>query len=65
MPYGDCPLDRDKVGERVYMDILNRAQKYVHIMTPYLILDGELEAALKFARGARSRGLLDIAGDPG
>ena len=49
MPYGDCPLDTDKVGERVYMDILNRAQRYVHIMTPYLILDGELETALKFA----------------
>ena len=31
------------------MDILNRAQKYVHIMTPYLILDGEMETALKFA----------------
>lgn len=43
MPYGDCPLDKDKVGEQVYMDMLNRAQKYVHIMTPYLILDGELE----------------------
>ena len=49
MPYGDCPLDRDKVGEQVYMDILNRAQRYVHIMTPYLILDGEMENALKFA----------------
>ena len=49
IPYGDCPLDRDKVGEMVYIDILNRAQKYVHIMTPYLILDGELETALKFA----------------
>lgn len=49
IPYGDCPLDGDKVGERVYMDILNRAQKYVHIMTPYLILDGEMETALKFA----------------
>ncbi len=49
IPYGDCPLDDDKVGERVYMDILNRAQKYVHIMTPYLILDGEMETALKFA----------------
>ena len=31
------------------MDILNRAGKYVHIMTPYLILDGELEMALKYA----------------
>ena len=49
IPYGDCPLDQDKVGERVYMDILNRAQKYVHIMSPYLILDGELETALKYA----------------
>lgn len=49
IPYGDCPLDGDKVGEYVYMDILNRAEKYVHIMTPYLILDGEMEAALQFA----------------
>jgi len=49
IPYGDCPLDDDKVGESVYMDILNRAKHYVHIMTPYLILDGELETALKFA----------------
>ena len=49
IPYGDGPLDEDKVGERVYMDILNRAQRYVHIMTPYLILDNEMETALKFA----------------
>ena len=49
MPYCDSPLDEDKVGETVYMDILNRATDYVHIMTPYLILDGELETALRFA----------------
>ncbi len=49
IPYGDRPLDEDQVGERVYMDMLNRALKYVHIMTPYLILDGEMETALKFA----------------
>ena len=49
VPYGDWPLDNDRLGERVYMDILNRAVKYVHIMTPYLILDGEMETALKFA----------------
>ena len=49
IPYCDCPLDEDKVGEIVYMDILNRATDYVHIMTPYLILDGELETALKYA----------------
>lgn len=49
MPFGDCPLDDDKAGETVYMDILNRANTYVHIMTPYLILDGELTMALKYA----------------
>lgn len=49
MPYADCPLDEDKVGENVYMDVLYRASRYVHIMTPYLILDGELETALKYA----------------
>ena len=49
IPYADCPLDNNLTGERVYMDILNRAEQYVHIMSPYLILDGELETALKFA----------------
>ncbi len=49
MPYSDCPLDGYKVGENVYMDILNRATSYVHIMTPYLIIDGELENSLRFA----------------
>ena len=49
MPYCDSPLDKEKVGETVYMDILNRATDYVHIMSPYLILDGELETALCFA----------------
>ena len=49
MPFADSPLDGDKAGESVYMDFLNRARDYVHIMTPYLILDGELETALKYA----------------
>ncbi len=49
IPYGDCPMDGEKAGEAVYMHILNRATNYVHIMTPYMILDGELETAIKFA----------------
>ena len=49
LPYADCPLDSERVGEWVYMDILNRAERYVHIFTPYLILDGEMETALRFA----------------
>ena len=49
IPYGDSPVDGYRVGEMVYIDILNRAKNYVHIMTPYLILDGELDTALRFA----------------
>ena len=60
MPYCDCPLDADKVGEAVYMDILNRATDYVHIMSPYLVPGGELMNALKFAaqRGVDVRMIL-------
>ena len=49
IPYGDCPLDGERVGEMVYIDLLNRARHSVHIITPYLILDGELETALRFS----------------
>ncbi len=49
LPYYDDPLDREHVARQVYVDILARAQHYVHIMTPYLILDGELENALTYA----------------
>ncbi|MEE0949178.1 MAG: phospholipase D-like domain-containing protein, partial [Streptococcus equinus] len=49
IPYGDSPLDTDKIGENVYIDILNHAREYVYIMTPYLILDSEMEHALCFA----------------
>lgn len=46
MPYGDSPLDAERIGQRVYLDILSRAKHYVHIMTPYLILDQEMENVL-------------------
>lgn len=60
MPYGDSPLDHHRVGEQVYIDLLSRAQRYVHIMTPYLILDSRMEGALKYAarRGVDVRILL-------
>ena len=64
VPYGDCPLDGEKVGERVYMDILNRSLSYVHIMTPYLILDGEMETALKFAAERGAEVVLILPGIP-
>ena len=49
IPYGDSPLDQGTVGELVYLDIINTARNYVHIMTPYLILNYELVQALQFA----------------
>ena len=46
IPYGDSPFDNENVGEEVYFHILNHAKKYVHIMTPYLILDNEMLTTL-------------------
>ena len=49
LPYADSPLDDERVGECVYLDILNHAERYVRIMTPYLILDETMIMALTFA----------------
>ena len=48
-PFSDSPLDDENVGENVYFEMLNQAQEYVYIFTPYLILDNEMETALKLA----------------
>lgn len=49
LPYGDSPFDNENIGEQVYLHILNHAKKYVHIMTPYLILDNEMVTNLTYA----------------
>ena len=49
LPYADSPLDDERVGECVYLDILNHAERYVRIFTPYLILDETMVMALTFA----------------
>ena len=49
LPYCDSPLDSDTVGEDIYIDILNNAKSYVHIMSPYLVLDDRIESAIKAA----------------
>ncbi len=46
-PYTDSPLDHETVGENIYMNIINRARKYVYIFTPYLIPDDEILKALQ------------------
>ena len=49
LPYADSPLDEERVGESVYLDILSHAERYVRIFTPYLILDETMVMALTFA----------------
>lgn len=41
-PYAETPLDEELTGQSVYEDLLNSANKYVYIMTPYLIIDSEM-----------------------
>ena len=48
-PFGDSPLDDERVGENVYIGIIARARSYAYITTPYLIIDNELFAALTLA----------------
>lgn len=45
-PYGDSPMDNEYVGENVYLNLINRARRYVYIFTPYLILGSEMTTAL-------------------
>ena len=45
-PYGDTPLDHETVGENIYLNIINHAERYVYIFTPYLIIDNEMLVSL-------------------
>ncbi len=49
IPYGDSPLNGETVGRNVYLQLLYSAKHYVHIMTPYLIVDQDIITALTFA----------------
>ena len=48
-PYSDSPLDDENIGENVYLDIINQAERYVYIFTPYLVIDNEMKTALCIA----------------
>ncbi len=47
--YGETPLDSENVAQDIYMNILNQANSYCYIMTPYLIIDTEFINALTLA----------------
>ena len=48
-PYGDSPLDEEALAETVYLNIINQAQRYVYIYTPYFAVGETMLEALKAA----------------
>ncbi len=49
IPYAETPLDQEQTGEDVYLNIINQAEDYVYIFTPYLIIDTDVINALILA----------------
>ncbi len=49
LPYCDDPLNERNPAEGIYMQILNTAQEYVYIASPYLIIDNSMINTLKMA----------------
>jgi len=48
-PYGETPLDNEISGQNIYLNIINQANDYVYICTPYLIVDTDMINALTLA----------------
>ena len=48
-PYADSPMDKENVGEHVYLQVINSASRYLYICTPYLIIDESMMSALCLA----------------
>lgn len=51
---GPAPVYKHHVGKDAFINLINQAQRYVYITTPYLIIDYALTDALK---GAAKRGV--------
>ena len=48
-PYSDCPWDEEPIGQTVYLNLINRAKRYVYLTTPYLVPDHAANMALTAA----------------
>ena len=49
IPYGDDPYNYEDIAENVYLYMVHSAKKYLHITSPYVILDNNFQEALVFA----------------
>ena len=48
-PYADSPMDQKRIGEDVYISMVEKADRYCWFVTPYLILTDEMTHALSLA----------------
>ncbi len=48
-PFGDNPLDRERVAEDVYLNLASQANQTLYFMTPYLIITDEMTRVLGLA----------------
>lgn len=49
IPYGDDAYNEEDIAENVYLYIIQNAKKYLHITTPYVVIDNQMQDALIFA----------------
>lgn len=49
IPYGETPTRSTEVGKDVYESMIVTSTRYVHIMTPYFIVDREFLDSMRFA----------------
>lgn len=47
--YGDSPLDEERTGENIYINMIHQAKEEILIMTPYFIIDDTMMKALILA----------------
>lgn len=48
-PYGSAPLEKERIGESIYLNMLSCAKHYIYIYTPYLIIDHNMLSAIERA----------------
>lgn len=49
IPFGEEPFDGEDTARNVFLQMISKANKYIYISTPYLILDEELITSLEVA----------------
>ncbi len=48
-PFGDDPLDGERIAENVYLNLIGASREYLWMITPYLMITDEMNRALCLA----------------